>query len=86
MLINDKENRKEQKIRVGDTMVEKSTSAKLLGIKLDSDLKWDTHFWGKGDLIPSLNRRLFMIKSVSTHIPRNKLKNIADMGYSYAPE
>ena len=46
MLINDEENRKEQKIRVEDTMVEKSTSAKLLGIKLDSDLKWDTHFWG----------------------------------------
>ena len=59
-------------------MIEEVKSPKLLGMKLDNDQKWTSHFWGKGGLLNSPNQRLFMKIRISPHIPRDKLKLIAN--------
>ena len=46
-------------------------------MKLDSDQKWTSHFWGKGGLLQALNQRLFVIRRIANHIPKEKLKLIA---------
>ena len=49
MLLNNKENVGQNKIKVGETEVKEVNSAKLLGMMLDNDQKWTSHFWGKKD-------------------------------------
>ena len=78
MLINEKEKGQKRKIRVGDSLVEQTQSAKLLGIVMDEDQKWNSHFCGKNGLMTALNKRLYTIKRLANHIPRDKLKKVAD--------
>ena len=40
MLINDKEKGQKRKIRVGNSQVEQTQSAKLLGLVMDEDQKY----------------------------------------------
>ena len=54
------------------------SSAKLLGITMDNDQKWASHFTGKNGLIPALTRRLFTIRRLVNHLPRQKLRNVVD--------
>ena len=61
---------------VDGTEVTQTHSAKLLGIIMDDDLKWNSYFWGKGRLLPALNKRLYAIRRLA--IPRNMLKNVAN--------
>ena len=49
------------KIKVGPAEIEQVSSAKLLGITMDEDQKWTSHFWGKKGLLQALNQRLFAI-------------------------
>ena len=45
---------------------------------MDNDQKWKSHFCGKGGLLSSLNQRLFMVKRISNHISKNKLRKVVD--------
>ena len=45
---------------------------------MDEDQKWTSHYWGKNGLIPALNKKLFAIRRLANHIPREKLKNVVD--------
>ena len=38
---------------------------------------WDSHYWGKGGLIPSLNKRLYTISKIKKYIPIEKLPRLA---------
>jgi hypothetical protein len=80
MMLNSKqkENELPKKIKVGDHEIMESKSAKLLGVVMDNDQKWKSHFCGKGGLLSSLNQRLFMVKRMSNHISKNKLRKIVD--------
>jgi hypothetical protein len=63
---------------VGEHQIEEAKSAKLLGITIDNDQKWQSHFCGKGGLLSSLNQRLFMIRRLSNHISKKKLHKVVD--------
>jgi hypothetical protein len=80
MMLNSKqrENDLPKKIKVGDHEIMESKSAKLLGVVMDNDQKWKSHFCGKGGLLSSLNQRLFMVKRISNHISKNKLRKVVD--------
>ena len=43
------------KIMVGTSEITEVESAKLLGVMMDNDQKWNSHFWGKKGLLNSLN-------------------------------
>jgi hypothetical protein len=77
MILNAKEQRDPKTIKVGSSIVEEVKSAKLLGMKIDNDQKWTNHFWGKGGLLQALNHRLFVIRRIANHIPKDKLKTVA---------
>jgi hypothetical protein len=55
-----------------------SKSAKLLGVVMDNDQKWKSHFCGKGGLLSALNQRLFIVKRISNHISKNKLRKVVE--------
>jgi hypothetical protein len=78
MMLKQKENDLPKKIKVGDHEIMESKSAKLLGVVMDNDQKWKSHFCGKGGLLSSLNQRLFMVKIISNHISQNKLCKLVD--------
>ena len=44
MILNDKEKNKEATIKVGNSTVTQTQTAKLLGITMDANQKWDSHF------------------------------------------
>ena len=60
-------------IRVGDSLVKRSYSTKLLGIKLEETQEWHEHL---KTLKSSLNQRLFVIRRIASHLPREKLMSI----------
>ena len=62
-----------KKIRIGNDSVERSETTKLLGMSIDEDQKWSTHFSG---LISALNKRTFTIRRVANQIPKEKVINI----------
>ena len=66
------------KIKVGYVEVGEVKSARLLGMMLDNDQKWTHHFWGKKGLLKALNQRLLAIRRIANHIPKNKLKHVAN--------
>ena len=44
---------------------------------IEDNQGWKEHFFGKNGLISSLNKRLFVIRRVSNHIPQTKLLQLA---------
>ena len=62
-----------KEIIIGEDKVEISDSTKLLGVTIDSDQKWSTHF---SSLISALNKRTFMIRRISNQIPKKKVLNV----------
>jgi hypothetical protein len=76
MMLNNKQNENDlpKKIKVGDHEILESMSAKLLGVVMDNDQKWKSHFCGKVGLLASLHQRLFMVKRISNHISTKKLR------------
>ena len=64
-------------INVGKDIVPQSKSTKLLGMQIEENQGWKQHYSGKGGLIASLNKRLFAIRRVSNHIPKDKLLQLA---------
>ena len=80
MMLNQgkKDEETKLKIKVGQSEVEQSKSSKLLGIVMDDDQKWKSHFKGKNGLISSLNHRLFLIRRIEKQIPEENLKKVVD--------
>ena len=62
-------------VKVGQKMIKESPDEKLLGMKVESNLSWNTHI---STLEKKLRHRLFSLRRLSEHIPRHLLKNVAD--------
>ena len=78
MLINNKEQNSEKiKIRVGNNQIEQESNTKLLGMNIQDNLGWKEHFTGKNGLFSCLNKRLFAIRRVKNHVPKDKLPRLA---------
>ena len=45
---------------------------------MDNDQKWTNHFWGKKGLQNALNQRLFAIRWIANHIPKEKLGQVTN--------
>ena len=73
MTSQEKLNKELNEITIGEDKVERSESTKLLGVTLDADQKWSSHF---NSLISSLNKRTFMIRRISNQIPKKKVQNV----------
>ena len=61
MLLNSKDKEVTRLMQVGSTEIHEVESTKLLGIMIDNDQNWTSHFWEKTGLLQSLNQRLFAI-------------------------
>ena len=62
MLLNNKERMSPANIQVGTSEVKEENSENLMGITIDNGQIWINLFWGKKDLLSSLNQRLFAIR------------------------
>jgi hypothetical protein len=63
IVINDKEDGAgEREVQVGNVKVKQEKSAKLLGITMNENLRWNTQIYGINGTIPSLNARTFIVK------------------------
>ena len=53
-------------IRVGESLIKRSTCEKLLGLKIDDKLSFDTHIKG---LCKKANNKLRALARATTHMP-----------------
>ena len=53
MLINSRDKETTNTIKVGSSEIQQVKSAKLLGIFMNEDQKWTSHFWGEKRTAPS---------------------------------
>ena len=67
LLINNKEEGAVQ-FTVGNATVSQEKTSKPLGVKIDDNMNWNEHVYGKGGLISSLTQRTHMIKRLRNHI------------------
>ena len=74
-LLNDKNKTEDilKEIRVGDQIIKRAESTKLLGVIIDAEQDWQEHV---GKLKSGLNSRLFIIRRVARQIPKNKIMSI----------
>jgi hypothetical protein len=83
IVINDKEDGAgEREVQVGNAKVKQEKSAKLLGITMDENLRWNTQIYGKNGTIPSLNARTFIVKRIANHVGKESIKKIVDSLYT----
>jgi hypothetical protein len=75
LLLNEKRSDSDtlSEIKVGDTIIKRTTHTKLLGVQIEESQEWGEHL---KSLITSLNQRLFMIRRVSRQLPKNKLMSV----------
>ena len=59
-----------QEIRVGETMVQRTSRIKLLGINIEDNQDWQLHI---KKVISSLNQRLFVIRRIANQLPQEKM-------------
>ena len=55
-------------------MVKQEKSAKLLGVTMDDNLKWNTQIYGKNGTISSLNSRTFIVKRIANQVGKESIK------------
>ena len=72
LLLNTKE--LNQEFKIGNVQVKQDTNSKLLGMPIDSNQKWNSHF---NSVTAALNKRHFFIKRLKNHINRCSLKIVA---------
>ena len=68
----------EIRIRIGTNEINQSESARLLGVTMDKDQKWNSHVWGKNGLVKALNASLYQIRRLKNHLPKDKIKIVVD--------
>ena len=66
------------KIKIGNVEITQEKSAKLLGMTMDDNQSWVSHFYGKKGVISSLNQRLFTLRRMKNYLRLPGLRKIAD--------
>ena len=62
-------------VKVGDTEIQQSTTARLLGVEIDEEQKWKPQV---DKLITALDRRLFYLRRIAGKISNKGLKKVTD--------
>ena len=72
LLLNEKNKTEEPvtEILVGQSLVQRTYSTKLLGVMIDENQDWLTQLKG---VTSSLNQRLYIIRRIQNHLPQEKL-------------
>ena len=75
LVLNDKNKDSNvlDQVRVGDALIERSSSAKLLGMVIEESQEWNEHF---RTLQTALNQRLYIIRRLLNQIPKQKIMGI----------
>ena len=75
LMLNSKRSDTEEKlvINVDDERITQSDHTKLLGMEIQEDQKWDTHYT---NLRNALNFRLFQIRRIANQIPKDKIMRV----------
>ena len=64
--------------KIGQDTIQQEKSAKLLGITFNEKQNWRTHILGKGGVVSALNRRLFAMRRLKSHINKKSLLKVVD--------
>ena len=78
LFINNKVKGDPIKIKIGNVEITQEKSAKLLGMTMDDNQSWVSHFYGKKGVISSLNQRLFTLRRMKNYLRLPGLRKIAD--------
>ena len=62
--------------------IAQESSAKLLGVTMDENQKWNSRIYGKGGTLSSLNSRMFIIKRIQNHVGKESFKKVVDSLYT----
>ena len=76
MLLNNKDKENIRTIRVGRVEIQETDKAKLLGIIMDNDQNWTTHFLGKERFTPSFKSETLSFQKNSKPHTKDKLKQV----------
>ena len=78
LILNCKPADMPQSVKIGEDMVNRETSATLLGIKFQDNLQWAKQIHGKGGLIASLSSRLYIIKRMMSHVSKKPVLKLVN--------
>ena len=78
LLLNAKQADANLEIQVGKESVKRESSAVLLGIRFQDDLKWKPQIYGKGGVISALNSRLYIIRRLQNHRSTRSIRKMVD--------
>ena len=78
LILNCKPADMPQSVKIGEDMVNRETSATLLGIKFQDNLQWAKQIHGKGGLIASLNSRLYIIRRMMSHVSKKSVLKLVN--------
>ena len=80
LLINNKQNENQvlYQMQIGKETVIQVITSKLLGMMMEDSQKWQNHITGKGGVIPSLNKRLFLLRRLKNRLNPKHLKRVTE--------
>ena len=65
-------------LKVGLDVIQRESSAKLLGILFQDDLQWKEQIYGKGGVLSALNSRLHIIRRLKSHVSFKSTLKLVD--------
>ena len=68
----------DQVLKIGNDLVQRDTSAMLLGIQFQDSLKWKNQIRGKGGVLSALNSRLYIIRRLQNHLSKKSVLKMVD--------
>ena len=77
-MLNCKQAGNDTTIKIGSVVVQKDSSAKLLGITFQDDQQWKSQVNGKGGLLSALNTRLYFIRRLKNHLAFKSIIKLVD--------
>ena len=75
LMLNHRGEEEKVKVEIGGCKIEQEGTAKLLGMKIDDDMKWSSHIKG---LVSALNQRTSVLRRMKNHLNDERLKKIVD--------
>ena len=82
MLLNHKnQTNTPVEIKIGNVTIQQEHQAKLLGMSINDKQKWSEQIRDPGGLIPTLNKRLFLIRRLKNQLGKRELKKVAESLY-----
>ena len=69
---------KNANLKIGSDVLQRETSAKLLGVRFQDDLLWKEQIYGKGGVLSALNSRHYIIRRLMSHVSLKSSLKLVD--------